>query len=261
MIICFSSTGNTRYVAELLHRALGDQVTRITPRRLRAPLFINMDVTDNRIIWCFPVHAWGLPSTTEAVIREADIRCKPGTVHHMVCTCGDDIGHTDIFWRKAIRDRGWTDGTAHSVRMPNIYTFLPGFDTDPAGLAAEKLKAAPERVRKIAAAIAAGDSATTDVVRGSMAWVKSHVLRPLFTTLYTSPRMFGSIKSRCTGCGKCATLCAMANITIKNGRPKWGGHCTQCARCYHVCPAHAITYGIGGRDKGQYLCPEYSFES
>ena len=57
----------------------------------------------------------------------------------------------------------------------------------------------------------------------------------------------------CTGCGRCAKLCPLHNISL-NGEtalPRWNGRCTHCLACYHGCPHHAIGYGKFTKGKGQ----------
>ena len=45
----------------------------------------------------------------------------------------------------------------------------------------------------------------------------------------------------CMGCGLCASLCPMKNISVKNGRAVADGMCTMCYRCISRCPQNAIT--------------------
>lgn len=46
---------------------------------------------------------------------------------------------------------------------------------------------------------------------------------------------------KCTGCGLCAAVCPMKNITLVDGRAKSGNQCTMCYRCINRCPGQAIT--------------------
>jgi len=49
------------------------------------------------------------------------------------------------------------------------------------------------------------------------------------------------ISDSCTGCGLCAKLCPMQNITMRNKKPSAGEKCTMCYRCISHCPQKAIT--------------------
>jgi len=47
--------------------------------------------------------------------------------------------------------------------------------------------------------------------------------------------------SICIGCGKCAKLCPMNNVTLANQKAIAGNKCTMCYRCVNSCPKNAIT--------------------
>ncbi len=49
------------------------------------------------------------------------------------------------------------------------------------------------------------------------------------------------ISDACTGCGLCASLCPMKNISVKNNRAAAYDKCTMCYRCISRCPEKAIT--------------------
>lgn len=59
------------------------------------------------------------------------------------------------------------------------------------------------------------------------------------------------INDNCIGCGKCAEICPMNNISMKNGKPCPDSHCTMCYRCISSCPKQAITL-VGNKVLEQY---------
>ncbi|MDE6300581.1 MAG: EFR1 family ferrodoxin [Muribaculaceae bacterium] len=245
MIAVFSGTGNSLRVARLLQKELGDAIVML-PGEIPYP-------ADGRLIWVFPIYSWGLPP----VVLDAIASSPEGrdTQTFMVATCGDDIGRADRRWAKAVRKRGWCPAGAFSVQMPNTYVLMKGFDVDSPELAQAKVTAAPARVAAIAAAIRqateSGRPASTDVVSGSFAAIKTGVIYPWFRRYAMSPEPFFA-DDRCIGCGLCARSCPLHNITMtQTGRPDWGDRCTLCLRCYHVCPAHAVCYTTATRGKGQ----------
>lgn len=248
MIALFSATGNSRLVANALSPLLGDE--KIIP-------ILTLDQSSvagqNRIIWIFPVHAWGVPGIVEDVIR--NLSFDSTTEHYLVLTCGDDTGRTDRLWRKLVTSRGGICMGAFSVRMPNTYVLLPGMDTDSDSVEAAKLLAAPARIEFIAKAIRHRMS-ITDLRPGAIPGIKSGMIRPFFRRFLMSPRPFHADSSRCLRCGACVRACPLGNITMDFGNtPSWGERCATCLACYHVCGSHAVEYGSRTRRKGQYHAP------
>lgn len=258
MIICFSGTGNTRYVSDMLSDALGDHIVRLPASLLSNPEKAVINIPDGRAIWAFPIHCWGVPPRARDVMARCTLKGDGEILHYMVATCGDDIGNAAGQWRRTMRRRGWKTAAAYSVQMPNNYTFMKGFDVDSAELARRKLEAAPMRVAHIAGEIAGGGG-HDDIVRGRWPWIKTSIIYRWFGLFMTSTRPF-HVTDECSGCGRCIRNCAMATISMVDGKPSWGEVCSMCARCYHCCPHHAVAYGKATRGKGQYLCPSYDLE-
>lgn len=246
MIILFSGTGNSLHVANLLAGRLGDTVHRLPAAQNRLP-----EPDDGRIIWVFPVYSWGVPPVVARWIERLEIPAADTVAHHAVMTCGDDVGLADRMWRKAVGKRGWFAAGAYSVQMPNTYVLMKGFDVDAPELAEAKIQAAAGRASRIADSITRNCRAvTTDVVRGSFAWIKTKVIYPYFVRFEMSPKPFHATDA-CVGCGVCAAACPMSNITMEANRPVWGDDCALCLGCYHACPHHAVAYGKVTRDKGR----------
>ncbi|MCC8071198.1 MAG: EFR1 family ferrodoxin [Bacteroidales bacterium] len=236
MIICFSGTGNTRRVAQVLASKIGGEP--IVTLDHRTPTTLTLQAGE-RVVWMFPVHSWGIPRYVRQYMRKVNLvnpdgKALEGVKSFMVATCGDDVGKLHRQWRSEMRRRGWKPIGAFSVEMPNTYVFLPGFHLDSALLAQGKLAAMPERVEAVARAIR-HDARVDDVVRGRFAWLKTRVVYPLFMRFLTSAKPFKTTEG-CNGCGRCVRACPLANIRLdQNKRPQWGPQCTLCTGCYHAC--------------------------
>lgn len=242
MIALFSGTGNSLLVARELSEHLGDEIVDICT-------VDSLPKTPKRIIWIFPVYAWGLPPVVADFIDRqnslADVE------HWCVFTCGDDVGKADRSWKRAMHNAGANKLRGiYSVEMPNTYVCLPGFDIDSPELTQRKLEAMPARVLQISKEIKK-DQDSTDVVRGAMPGFKSTCIYPVFRRTLMSPRPFHTT-SACIGCGICARSCPLHNIEMGTDKlPIWGDNCTLCLRCYHICPQHAVARGRGTKGKGQ----------
>ena len=247
MILCFSGTKNSQLAALSLASRLGDRLVMMDAETLTSPGQLD---SGERLVWVCPVHSWGLPKAVRRYMRAVQIPGAESANHFLVVTCGDDCGLTASMWRSEMRRRQWKTLGAHSVFMPNTYVTLPGFNVDTPEVAARKMEAMPARIDEIGHAIKCS-SPIDSIYRGTLPWLKTRVIYPLFMALLTSPRPFRS--HDCISCGRCVKACPLGNVTLSNeGTPAWGRHCTLCLACYHVCPRHSIEYGNSTRRKGQW---------
>ena len=65
------------------------------------------------------------------------------------------------------------------------------------------------------------------------------------------------ISDSCIGCGLCASLCPMKNISMIDGKAVADTKCTMCYRCISRCPEKAITL-VGDEVKEQCQFEKYS---
>lgn len=254
MIYCFSGTGNTRHVAELLSSRLLMRVHEFTPGELRVPEEAVLSSDDKVIIWAFPTYSWGVPPVVSRIIRKAQLNFPEDATHIAVTTCGDDVGNLSSMFRKLLKYRKKNVGAVFSVQMPNTYVMMKGFDTDAENIARDKIQAAVNKVDDIARAIESGKVlvADSDVVRGKFGWIKTQIIYPYFVRFEMSPRGFNVNTDKCISCGRCVKSCPMRNIALDVDRhPQWGSQCAFCTACYHVCPTHAVGWKKTTASKGQ----------
>ena len=57
-----------------------------------------------------------------------------------------------------------------------------------------------------------------------------------------------SVNEKCNGCGTCAKICPVKNISITDKKPVWQHHCENCLACYNWCPVKAIRGGIAAKN-------------
>lgn len=252
MIIYFSGTGNTRYVAKSLANLLDEEVVPIT--EISAD---NLALSGKYLILSFPIYSWGVPpimlnyiaDLPESVIAEIKANDIPVL---MVCTCGDEVAEAPEMFVTAWKKRGVDVKGMWSVIMPNNYVLLPGFDVDSDAVEQLKSDESEERLRVVADRILSKNW-TIDVVRGGMMKLKSRVVYPLFKRWGINSKRW-QVSQECVSCGRCVKACPVGNIKMIMGNPIWGTNCISCTACYHHCPSHAISYGKITERKGQYFC-------
>ena len=67
----------------------------------------------------------------------------------MACTYGDDMGMTGKEAIRLMTQKGWHIDSIFSIRMPNTYVCLPGFDTDSDSVVNQKLTQAQQLIVSI----------------------------------------------------------------------------------------------------------------
>ena len=244
MILYFSGTGNSKYVAEKLAELLNEELFNIESSH-RLPMMV-----DNESLGIiFPVYAWGLPKIVADYLSNKNITNK---FVWTVMTCGDDMGYADVILEKTIKR---TVNAAYSLQMPNTYVSLPGFDVDSQELACKKIKETEAQLPRIAESIRNKENCS-ELTRGDMAWMKTYVLRPLFNKFLVTDKFFRKTQD-CSSCGLCAKQCPTKDIAMIAGKPVWQNkNCTGCLRCYHNCPKLAIEWGKFTKNKGQKVNPK-----
>ena len=79
----------------------------------------------------------------------------------------------------------------------------------------------------------------------------SDIVNPVFYKLFVKADAF-TANDKCIGCGKCAKMCPLNNIELKNSKPVSGQDCTHCMACICLCPTEAIEYGKKSVGKPRY---------
>lgn len=248
MIFYFSGCGNSRHVADTLAKAM-DETLVFIPDAEREGRYEYTLADDERLGFVFPVYSWAPPKLVLDFVKKLHITAKPGYVY-FACTCGDQCGHTEKIFKKAIAAKGWALDTCFSVQMPETYIGMPGFKLDTDENAQRKINEAELTMARLIPKVQ-GKERFSEMIVGGAAWLKSYLVNPGFNRFATDDSKY-HVGDQCIHCGKCVEVCPLDNISLEDGKPVWHGHCTICMACYHHCPVNAIQYGKATEGKGQY---------
>ena len=250
MIFYFSGTGNSRWVAQTVATTFSEKIVEIGQAVTSNTTLFALEENE-RVGFVFPVYSWGVPPIVKQFIQRLAFENYSNQLIYGIFTCGDECGYTNRQFLKLLTSKGWKCHHIYSVQMPNNYIVLPKFDIDDKVLQDRKKKDAIPILNEIIAAISA-DKKMDCYIKGSMSFLKSKILYPLFCTFLISSKSF-YFTDRCIGCEICAEKCSVGNILIENKRPVWkNDNCTQCLACIHYCPERAIEFGKATINKGRY---------
>lgn len=248
MILYFSGTGNSKYTAQRIADALGDESVDMN-ERIKASDTSPIE-TGERLIVVTPTYAWRIPRVVRDWLLKTQLRGAKQA--WFVMTCGSEIGNADKYNRKLCMEKELTCmGTAQIVMPENYIAMFSAPQAD----AARKIvaKAEPDIDHAIAAIQSSQPFAPTR--NNPYDRFMSGPVNPIFYKFCVKADAF-TASDACIGCGQCAKRCPMNNITIKGGKPVWGKNCTHCMACICYCPVSAIEYGK--KSVGQ---PRYHFEA
>lgn len=247
MILFFSGTGNSKYVAKRLAAALGDTAVDLFGAiRSGEPLTVT---SEKPFVIVAPTYAWQLPRPVQTVIKEASFTGSGEAA--FVMTCGGDIGAAAKHNAALCREKGLNYRGTKAVVMPENYiAMFSAPEKDEALAIVEKAEAV---IDGIAALLKAGEPLPDD--KSAFGGIKSGPVNSLFYAFSVSDKAF-TVGADCVHCGLCEKLCPMGNIYIYDGKPVFSGRCTHCMACICHCPKKAIEYGKKSVGKPRYTCPK-----
>ena len=249
MILYFTGTGNSKFVADYLAEKLEDDVISLNSIIKNGETLVCK--SEKPYIIIAPIYAWRLPAVVEETIKNAQLGgCKKV---YCVATMGENSGNADKYIKKIISDKGMNFTGFIGVAMQNNYLFMEKMPK--AKEAGKALKLVIPKLDRIAAAIKSGESLKKDD-KTPMAAFMSSAVNAGFNRFMVKKQELAADKD-CISCGRCEKLCPVNNIKMEKGKPKFLGNCCGCLACLHHCPKQAINVKNQTQDKGRYVCPEY----
>ena len=235
MVIYFTGTGNSRFLARTLASALEDEL-------VSAPELIKQNKTGDfrsEKPWVFvsPTYGWQLPRTFRRFIEES--RFEGSAQAYFIMDCGSGTGNAGEGLEELCAAKGFEFRGMAEIKMPENYIAV---FSAPDEKTAEKLLHIGEKKALRAAELIRAGELLPPQKSGLLGKFLSGPVNWGFYRFTIGDRKFRATDA-CISCGQCADNCMVNNIRIENGRPVWQGSCIHCMACICRCPAEAIEYG------------------
>jgi ferredoxin len=247
----FTGTGNSLMVAKELAVKLG--TTELIPiaRTLNEKAVMPKAQCIGII---FPVYMWGLPLIVAEFVKKLDV--VPTTYIFGVATYGGFPAGTFLQMQKLLNKKGLSLSAGFGVTMPRNY--IPLYNMMTAESQQKLFAQAQIKITTIAKTVQ--EQQRTKIPHNGLIidlLFSSFLYRMSSPYIHKMDSKFWA-DAKCDGCGICAKVCPVKNITMENGKPHWRHYCEQCLACLQWCPKEAIQYGQATQKRKRYHHPSIS---
>ncbi|MCL2703496.1 MAG: EFR1 family ferrodoxin [Defluviitaleaceae bacterium] len=256
LVLYFSGTGNTKYIAELFSAGMDAKCVSIE----EAADFNAIIKTHDRIAVCYPVYGSRVPLIMREFIARHMTALKgkelvifatqvlfSGDGARVLCDLFPE-GHIKVIY-------AW-----HFLMPNNVNNFAPLRKTGSKSIQ-KRIKIAEIKMARVCRDINAG----IERKRGFSALAKmlgkiqgipwqgnSKNAFASGNTMENRAKKSVRIDADCTVCNICVECCPMRNLENRQGAIVHNNNCTVCYRCVNLCPQKAITVFLKSKPKWQY---------
>ncbi|MDF2804552.1 MAG: hypothetical protein K0S61_4457 [Anaerocolumna sp.] len=249
MILYFSGTGNSRYVAQAIGKVTGDNIVSINEMVKNSSN--EVQTSNTPYVFVCPTYAWRIPKIVEEFIKNTTFTGSKKA--YFILTCGSETHDALHYINKLCKEKGFELLGFAGVIMPENYIAM--YNAPEKEEADIIIKKALPQILSLGAQIQAEQYLTNEKVT-NMSKLMSSVVNPLFYLTCVSAKGFYATDA-CINCGKCEKLCLLNNVVMNNQKPHWGSNCTHCMACICGCPTNAIEYKNKSKGKPRYYNTGY----
>lgn len=251
MILYFSGTGNSKFVAAALADILDDEL-----------VSLNQILKENKkkqfyshkpFVVVTPVYAWRIPIVVTELLENAIFTGNKKL--YFLATMGGQSANCAQYCKKICSKNKMQFMGFGSILMPNNYVALSPMPDKTT--IKNLINNALPLISSYASSIK--KEALITKSKNDTTYIPSFLSGPvniLFRKFMVSSKKF-IVSKDCISCGKCAQVCSLNNINMSSGKPEFKNNCINCYACIHNCPKAAINIKGKTETHGRYLCPDY----
>jgi len=248
MILYFSATGNSKYVALKTAEMIEDEAVDLFDRIRnsdRSPV-----CSEKPFVIVCPTYAWQIPHFIADLINETEF--KGNKKIYTIMTCGGEIGNAGEYLKELYEQKGLEYCGCTGILMPDNYLVM--FNTPDVEKSKKIVSDSQTAIISAAQCIKNGKKFAEPKVTALDKLYSGIINKMFYKTMIKTKPFYAT--GACVSCGKCKTVCPLANVKLREGKPVWGDECTHCMACICSCPQNAIEYGKKTKGKVRYRFPE-----
>lgn len=252
MVLFFSATGNTEFIARQLALKLGDDCLNLLDRVKRGdhtPLH-----SDKPFIICAPVYVCEMPRFLAKYLKQQTFTGSREV--YFIFTSGGYAGISGQLAKAMVRKKKMKYLGHAEFKMPRNYVANDHYPMLPAEQVQERILNSCRHLEEVVADIQAGRK-----LKARHVWLLETIITVPFNPVWSKLKYKTDdfyVTEGCVGCGRCERLCPLNNISLKERKPVWGQECTHCMACIANCPTEAIEYGTISQTKEKYRFSKYA---
>lgn len=249
MVLYFSGTGNSLYIAKKIAEAFGERLISIAELVRNNQYTISVEV-DESIGFVYPVHACAPPDIVTNFIKKVTFENYCDNYIYSVYNCAGTPEYTSRIIKQTCEKQGFILSGFYEVLMPGNYVTVKKHL--PEEKCKKYLKEADSCVEEIIKQI---QYKTCNYKKEKHSFLLSYVLHKLAVLEKNEEFIFGK---SCVSCGKCVKICPMNAITIESGKlQRHKEKCVFCLACVNVCPTQALQVGKKTIGNPRYIHSDY----
>lgn len=251
MVLYFSGTGNTEYIAKLIAIGLNDEYVDLFDRirtNDKSPLY-----SEKPYVICAPIYVCEMPLFLVKYLKS--IAFNGNNKAYFVFTSGGYCGSAKVQAKLfSVRKKLKCLGCAEFV-MPRNYVANNHYAMDDEEKIYSKISKATQKVQQVIE-----DVKNENKIKSRHVWFFETLIITPFAPIWTKYMLTAKdfyATDQCISCRLCEKVCPFHNIKVSEGKPEWGNNCTHCMACISKCPKNAIEYGNMTQGKIRYQLKDY----
>ena len=255
MVLYFSATGNTKYVAETIAKGLGDTAENLL-ERIRQKDYSSIH-SECPFVICAPTIVCEMPRFLNAWLKKTAFTGSREL--YFVFTSGGYAGISGFQGKLLARRKKMKYMGRAELKMPRNYIASDAYPELSQSEIEERIRDASARLPGITDTIRLGGK-----LKARHIWLFEILItlpfNPVWSHLKQLTRGF-HVSEKCIACGKCERGCPMNIIHLNKLKwPEWNvGSCSHCMACIQNCPVGAIEYGQITQEKKRYRFEKYEY--